>query len=244
MLAPGDEDTPGLPPYVVAAGKAVPIPYNGSVARLQFGLVSAARVRRWLRDGALRRRARARAGAAEPVAADLHDPRRAAGRDLPRRHHPVAVPVDVRHRAAAVPGEADRPDRGVTGRPPGDRRASRRRRRGHPQRRRGRALRQRPAAARLSPRRRHDRVHRPLRRAPQGHGRARRRPGPAGARPARPAAAGGRPGRRRRLPRRAAGGGRATGSSCSARSATRRRRGCCAASTSTARRTPGRRASA
>jgi len=52
VLAPGDDDTPGLPPYVVVAGKAVPIPYNGSVARLQFGLVSAARVRRWLRDGA------------------------------------------------------------------------------------------------------------------------------------------------------------------------------------------------
>jgi phosphatidylinositol alpha-mannosyltransferase len=52
VLAPGDEDTPGLAPYVVMAGKAVPIPYNGSVARLQFGVVSAARVRRWLRDGA------------------------------------------------------------------------------------------------------------------------------------------------------------------------------------------------
>jgi phosphatidylinositol alpha-mannosyltransferase len=52
VLAPGDEDSTGLPPYVVAAGKAVPIPYNGSVARLQFGVVSAARVRRWLRDGA------------------------------------------------------------------------------------------------------------------------------------------------------------------------------------------------
>jgi phosphatidylinositol alpha-mannosyltransferase len=51
VLAPGDEDMPGLPPYVVVAGKAVPIPYNGSVARLQFGMVSAARVRRWLRDG-------------------------------------------------------------------------------------------------------------------------------------------------------------------------------------------------
>jgi phosphatidylinositol alpha-mannosyltransferase len=51
VLAPGDEDAPGLPPYVVSAGKAVPIPYNGSVARLQFGVVSAARVRRWLRDG-------------------------------------------------------------------------------------------------------------------------------------------------------------------------------------------------
>jgi phosphatidylinositol alpha-mannosyltransferase len=52
VLAPGDEDQPGLAPYVVMAGKAVPIPYNGSVARLQFGVVSAARVRRWLRDGA------------------------------------------------------------------------------------------------------------------------------------------------------------------------------------------------
>jgi phosphatidylinositol alpha-mannosyltransferase len=52
VLAPGEEDAPGLPDYVVAAGKAVPIPYNGSVARLQFGIVSAARVRRWLRDGA------------------------------------------------------------------------------------------------------------------------------------------------------------------------------------------------
>jgi phosphatidylinositol alpha-mannosyltransferase len=52
VLAPGDEDTPGLAPYVVMAGKSVPIPYNGSVARVQFGLVSAARVRRWLRDGA------------------------------------------------------------------------------------------------------------------------------------------------------------------------------------------------
>ncbi len=51
VLAPGEEDADGLPPYVVAAGKAVPIPYNGSVARLQFGVVSAARVRRWLRDG-------------------------------------------------------------------------------------------------------------------------------------------------------------------------------------------------
>lgn len=51
VLAPGDDDIPGRPPYVVVAGKTVPIPYNGSVARVQFGLVSAARVRRWLRDG-------------------------------------------------------------------------------------------------------------------------------------------------------------------------------------------------
>jgi phosphatidylinositol alpha-mannosyltransferase len=51
VLAPGDEDTPGLPDYVAVAGKTVAIPYNGSVARLQFGPMSAARVRRWLKDG-------------------------------------------------------------------------------------------------------------------------------------------------------------------------------------------------
>ncbi|KOG87952.1 GDP-mannose-dependent alpha-(1-2)-phosphatidylinositol mannosyltransferase [Streptomyces varsoviensis] len=51
VLAPADDETP-LPPYVVSAGRAVPVPYNGSVARLNFGFLSAARVRRWLHDGA------------------------------------------------------------------------------------------------------------------------------------------------------------------------------------------------
>ena len=50
VLAPADEDLP-VPAYVVAAGRAVPVPYNGSVARLNFGFLSAARVRRWLHDG-------------------------------------------------------------------------------------------------------------------------------------------------------------------------------------------------
>ncbi|WP_156753743.1 glycosyltransferase family 4 protein [Actinokineospora pegani] len=49
VLAPADEDTE-LPDFVRAAGRAVPIPYNGSVARLSFGPVSYARVRRWLRE--------------------------------------------------------------------------------------------------------------------------------------------------------------------------------------------------
>lgn len=50
VLTPAnDEDA--LPAYVTCAGRAVPIRYNGSVARLQFGPVAAARVRRWLRDG-------------------------------------------------------------------------------------------------------------------------------------------------------------------------------------------------
>jgi phosphatidylinositol alpha-mannosyltransferase len=50
VLAPADEDA-DLPPYVVPAGRAVPLPYNGSVARIAFGPVSTARVRRWLHRG-------------------------------------------------------------------------------------------------------------------------------------------------------------------------------------------------
>ncbi len=50
VLTPVDDEST-LPDYVVGAGRAVPVRYNGSVARLQFGPVSAARVRRWLRDG-------------------------------------------------------------------------------------------------------------------------------------------------------------------------------------------------
>ncbi|WP_116103563.1 glycosyltransferase family 4 protein [Amycolatopsis thermalba] len=50
VLAPADEDA-DLPDFVHPAGKALGIPYNGSVARLQFGPVSYARVRRWLREG-------------------------------------------------------------------------------------------------------------------------------------------------------------------------------------------------
>ena len=45
VLAPAGDDTP-LPDYVVAAGRAVPVHYNGSVARLTFGPVTAARARR------------------------------------------------------------------------------------------------------------------------------------------------------------------------------------------------------
>ena len=51
VLAPADEDSE-LPPYVVPAGRALPLPYNGSVARIAFGPVSTARVRRWLARGA------------------------------------------------------------------------------------------------------------------------------------------------------------------------------------------------
>ena len=50
VIAPADDDAV-LPSYVVPAGRAVPVPYNGSVARLSFGFLSASRVRRWLKDG-------------------------------------------------------------------------------------------------------------------------------------------------------------------------------------------------
>jgi phosphatidyl-myo-inositol alpha-mannosyltransferase len=50
VISPADDDAP-LPGYVVPAGRAVPVPYNGSVARLSFGFLSASRVRRWVRDG-------------------------------------------------------------------------------------------------------------------------------------------------------------------------------------------------
>jgi phosphatidylinositol alpha-mannosyltransferase len=51
VISPADDDTP-LPDYVVSAGRAVPVPYNGSVARLAFGFLSASRVRRWVKEGA------------------------------------------------------------------------------------------------------------------------------------------------------------------------------------------------
>jgi phosphatidylinositol alpha-mannosyltransferase len=40
-----------LPEYVVSAGRAVPIPYNGSVARVQFSPTVHGKVRRWLTEG-------------------------------------------------------------------------------------------------------------------------------------------------------------------------------------------------
>ncbi|BBZ14223.1 glycosyltransferase family 4 protein [Mycobacterium branderi] len=50
VLAPSSPHVK-LPDYVVSAGKAVPIPYNGSVARLQFSPAVHGRVRRWLAEG-------------------------------------------------------------------------------------------------------------------------------------------------------------------------------------------------
>jgi phosphatidyl-myo-inositol alpha-mannosyltransferase len=45
------EDPESLPPYAVDGGRPRSVPYNGSVARLTFGVKATARVRRWIREG-------------------------------------------------------------------------------------------------------------------------------------------------------------------------------------------------
>ncbi|CAM3698058.1 MULTISPECIES: glycosyltransferase family 4 protein [Tsukamurella] len=50
VLTPSSKETV-LPEFAVSSGKAVAIPYNGSVSRLSFGPVAFARLRRWIRDG-------------------------------------------------------------------------------------------------------------------------------------------------------------------------------------------------
>lgn len=50
VLAPSSPDV-DLPDYVVSGGKAVPIPYNGSVARLRFGPATHRLVKKWIAAG-------------------------------------------------------------------------------------------------------------------------------------------------------------------------------------------------
>jgi phosphatidylinositol alpha-mannosyltransferase len=52
VIAPADREETDLPDYFASCGKAVPVRYNGSVARLTFGPVTNARVNRWLEEGA------------------------------------------------------------------------------------------------------------------------------------------------------------------------------------------------
>jgi phosphatidylinositol alpha-mannosyltransferase len=49
VISPAVDDSL-LPGHFVSAGRAIPVPYNGSVARLSFGVVSASRVRRWIKE--------------------------------------------------------------------------------------------------------------------------------------------------------------------------------------------------
>ena len=50
VITTADEGVP-LPDYVVSAVRPVAVPYNGSVARVSLGPVSANRVRRWIKEG-------------------------------------------------------------------------------------------------------------------------------------------------------------------------------------------------
>ena len=50
VLTPAEHEE-SLPADATWAGRTVPVPYNGSMASMQLGLVSATRVRRWLREG-------------------------------------------------------------------------------------------------------------------------------------------------------------------------------------------------
>lgn len=45
------EDPASLPAYAIDGGRPRPVPYNGSVARLTFGVKATSRVRRWIREG-------------------------------------------------------------------------------------------------------------------------------------------------------------------------------------------------
>ena len=50
-LTPAEREESLPAEHVTWAGRTVPVPYNGSMASMQFGPVTAARVRRWLREG-------------------------------------------------------------------------------------------------------------------------------------------------------------------------------------------------
>ena len=239
VLAPADEDA-DLPPYVVPAGRAVPLPYNGSVARIAFGPVSTARVRRWLSPRrsstcctctsrlTLSLSLLAVLSARGPVVATFHT--------AMTRSRALAAAQGL---LQLVFGEDHRPDRGQRTGPQGAGRAPRRGRGGDPQRGGGGQVRRRPSRCRAGP-------ARAARWASWAGSPSRARASRCCAtafvalarRPARPAPAGRRPGRPGRPVRRASRPTCTTGSPSWAWSPRRTRPGCCAASTSTWRRTP------
>ena len=112
VLAPASPHV-ALPEYVVSAGRAVPIPYNGSVARLQFSPAVHRKVKKWLAEG-------------DFDVLHLHEPNApslsmlalsiAEGPDrgdLSHLDHQIADAVGLSGPAAAHAGEDRRPDRGV-----------------------------------------------------------------------------------------------------------------------------------
>lgn len=50
VLAPVEDETFALPDFVVNGGKPVAVPFNGSVAKLSFGLKATKTVRSWIRE--------------------------------------------------------------------------------------------------------------------------------------------------------------------------------------------------
>ena len=51
VIAPVSDDDSITDPWLVSAGRPVPIPFNGSVARVLFGPIAASRVRQWIAQG-------------------------------------------------------------------------------------------------------------------------------------------------------------------------------------------------
>ena len=51
VIAPVSDDESISDPWLVSAGRPVPIPFNGSVARVLFGPIAASRVRQWIAQG-------------------------------------------------------------------------------------------------------------------------------------------------------------------------------------------------
>ena len=51
VIAPVSDEDATTDPWLVSAGRPVPIPFNGSVARVLFGPIAASRVRQWIAAG-------------------------------------------------------------------------------------------------------------------------------------------------------------------------------------------------
>ena len=130
------------------SGKAVPLRYNGSVARVALGPRVAAQGPPLAEGRSVRSAARARADDAERLAAGAVVGRSAGGGDLPHRQRALARDVVGGRGAAALAGEDLGADRGVGDGPADPGPSSRRRAGRHPQRHLRRPVRQRASPSR------------------------------------------------------------------------------------------------
>jgi phosphatidylinositol alpha-mannosyltransferase len=51
VFAPVSDESEVYEPWLVPAGRPIPVPFNGAVARVLFGPVAASRVRQWISNG-------------------------------------------------------------------------------------------------------------------------------------------------------------------------------------------------